>query len=71
MEVFISGEKYGEQERMIEYWMVIKPAPNTPRNIVEKVKMWMRVIGSRYMKSKGLKYIPAIIDSAYAWGRRG
>ncbi|MEM3712096.1 MAG: hypothetical protein QXR97_00945 [Thermoproteota archaeon] len=52
-------------------WMVIKPAPNTPRNIVEKVKMWMRVIGSRYMKSRGLKYIPAIIYSAYAWGRRG
>lgn len=57
---------------MTEYWMVIKPAPKTPKRIKERLKkISMSAIGSSWrMKSKGLKYIPAIIDSAFAWGER-
>jgi hypothetical protein len=51
--------------------MVVKPAPKTPRKIREKLKhMSMSAVGSWRMKSKGLKHIPAIIDSAYAWGEK-
>jgi len=52
--------------------MVVKPAPKSPRKIREKLKhMSMPAIGSSWlMKSKGLKYIPAIIDSAFAYGEK-
>jgi|GEM_PF-2064445 len=47
---------------MADYRMVIKPAPRTPRRIRERLKhIWIEAIGSWLMKSKGLKYIPAII----------
>jgi len=56
---------------MTEYWIVVKPAPKTPRKIRERLKhISMSAVGSWRMKSKGLKYIPAIIDSAYAWGEK-
>ena len=57
---------------MTEYWMVIKPAPKTRRKIREELKKMHIVLAWDYwlMEKKGLKYIPAIIRSACAYGRK-
>ncbi|MEM4169492.1 MAG: hypothetical protein QXZ66_03100 [Thermoproteota archaeon] len=57
---------------MTEYWMVIKPMPKAPRKIREELKKIYIVLAgeSWLMEKKGLKYIPAIIRSAYAYGEK-
>jgi len=57
---------------MTEYWMVIKPAPKIRGKIKEELeKIWMPATGSSWlMERKRLKYVPAIIRSAYAYGEK-
>jgi len=57
---------------MTEYWMVIKLEPKMRRKIREELrKMYMALAGESWlMEKKGLKYIPAIINSAYAYGEK-
>jgi len=57
---------------MTEYWMVIKLEPKMRRKIREELrKMYMILAGESWlMEKKGLKYIPAIINSAYAYGEK-
>ncbi|MEM3649057.1 MAG: hypothetical protein QW506_07855, partial [Thermoproteota archaeon] len=57
---------------MTEYWMVIKPMPKAPRKIREELKkMYIVLAGESWlMEKRGLKYIPAIIRSAYSYGEK-
>ncbi|MBO3754691.1 MAG: hypothetical protein FGF53_07450 [Candidatus Brockarchaeota archaeon] len=57
---------------MTEYWMVIKPASKTRRKIREESKKMhlLSIGGSWLMEKKVLKCIPAIIRSAYAYGKK-
>ncbi|MGB9717722.1 MAG: hypothetical protein ACPL4E_04705 [Thermoproteota archaeon] len=57
-------------KEMTEYWLVIKSAPQIPSKIREELKkMHFVLFGERrLMEKKGLKYIPAIIRSAFAYG---
>ncbi len=57
---------------MTEYWMVIKPEPKASRRVREEVRKMHTVLAGEdwLMEKKGLRYIPAIIRSAYAYGRK-
>lgn len=57
---------------MTEYWMVIKLEPKTQSKIREELrKMHKTLFGESWlMEKKGLKYVPAIIRSASAYGEK-
>jgi len=55
---------------MTEFLMKIKPAPRTPRKIRDELSKMHVTLGPTVglMRTKGIKYIPAIISSAFACG---